>query len=98
MGTVTKTATSRKDYRDIWKFIAEQGRPAAADALLLEFDAALALLGEHPLAGPLRPELGNRLSSYPVGNYVILYRPKRDGVELTRVVHGARNLQNIFKR
>jgi plasmid stabilization system protein ParE len=29
---------------------------------------------------------------------LILYRPLEDGVDILRVVHGSRNLQNLFRR
>ena len=51
-----------------------------------------------PLMGPARPELGRDLRSFPVGDYLLIYRPVKEGIELVRVVHGARNLRRIFKR
>ena len=97
MGSIRRTATSRRDFREIWAFIAVHN-PTAADNLLRRLDAALDFLSEHPRAGPLRPELRPRLRSYPVGSYIIFYRPTRYGIELTRVLHGARDLRRIFKR
>jgi toxin ParE1/3/4 len=33
---------------------------------------------------------------FPVGNYVILYRPIEAGVEIVRVLHGARQWQDLL--
>ncbi|MFM6138177.1 MAG: type II toxin-antitoxin system RelE/ParE family toxin [Cuspidothrix sp.] len=33
---------------------------------------------------------------FPVGNYLILYREIKDGIEIVRVVHGARHLPDVF--
>jgi plasmid stabilization system protein ParE len=30
------------------------------------------------------------------GNYLILYRVKGDAVEVVRIVHGARQIENLF--
>jgi plasmid stabilization system protein ParE len=32
------------------------------------------------------------------GNYVILYRPTDDGIDIVQVVHAARDLGNVFRR
>jgi toxin ParE1/3/4 len=97
MGLVRKTPTSRKDYRAIWDYIAADN-PDAADALLRDLDAALETLSNFPHAGRRRHELRPRLRSYPVGNYLVFYRPLRNGIELVRVLHGARDVRRIFKR
>jgi toxin ParE1/3/4 len=97
MGTIRRTVNSRRDYGDIWAFVADQN-PIAAGDLLRSFDEALRLLSDFPRAGPQRPELRRRLRSYPVGNYLLFYRPIRGGIELLRVVHGSRDLRVVFKR
>jgi toxin ParE1/3/4 len=96
MGIVRRTATSRRDYGDIWAFVAAQN-PTAAGDLLRAFDQAIYLLAEFPRAGPARPELRPRLRSYPVGNYIFYY-PIRGGIEVLRVVHGSRDLRRLLKR
>jgi len=40
--------------------------------------------------------LAARLRSFPVGSYVIFYRPMENGVEIVRVLHGARDLPPLF--
>jgi toxin ParE1/3/4 len=69
----------------------------AADELLRTFDAKLELLSGHPKAGPARPELRARVRSFPVGDYLLFYRPIRGGIELLRVLHGARNLRKSLR-
>ena len=51
-----------------------------------------------PYVGRHREELSPRLRSLPVGNYVIFYRPMEDGIEVARVLHGARDLPPLFER
>src|SRR5687768_8697001 len=97
MGVVRRTAASFRDYGQIWLYVAQRDR-AAADGLIRTFDEKVRFLSDNPRAGPLRPELRPRLRSFPVGAYIIFYRPIRGGVEITRVVHGSRNLRALFRR
>ena len=97
MGVIRRTAMSYRDYADIWNFVAKNNSNAA-DELLRTFDTKLKFLSDFPGAGSARPELRPRLRSFPVGSYLMLYRPIRGGVELIRVLHGARDLRRIFKR
>ena len=98
MGIVRRTPASFKDYGAIWDYVAKHGSPDAADELLRAFDLQVQFLSDNPGAGPARPELRRRLRSLPVGNYVLFYRRARGGIELVRVVHGARDLRKMFRR
>jgi toxin ParE1/3/4 len=98
MGLVRRTPMSHRDYGAIWDYIADGGSPSAADRLLRTFDEKLDLLSDFPGLGPARPELRPRLRSFPVGDYLLFYRPIRGGIELIRVIHGARDLRAVFRR
>ena len=54
------------------------------------------LVAGQPLLGRLCPELAPNLRSFPVGNYVIFYRPIDNGIEVARVLHGARDIDSLF--
>ena len=45
-------------------------------------------------AGP-RSDIVPGVRSFPVGNYLIFYRETGQGIEIIRVLHGARNLDFI---
>jgi toxin ParE1/3/4 len=47
--------------------------------------------------GRSRPELAPNLRSFPVGQYVIFYLPLAKGVEIVRVLHGARDFESILQ-
>jgi toxin ParE1/3/4 len=47
------------------------------------------------MIGRARPELRPDLRSFPFGAYLILYRAIDDGAEIVRVVHVARNLDDL---
>jgi toxin ParE1/3/4 len=62
------------------------------------FDEKLKLLADFPGMGAMREDLGPSIRTFPVGNYLIIYRPMKSGIELLRVVHGARDLRRLFRR
>jgi toxin ParE1/3/4 len=45
--------------------------------------------------GRERPDLRAGLRSFTVGSYLIIYRPLADGIEVVRVLHGARDLAKL---
>ena len=97
MPRVRRTVQSKRDYVQIWVHIAERNF-AAADQLTQRFDDALDLLARFPGMGTSRDDLSPGLRSFPVGDYLLLYRRAKGGIELLRVVHGARDLRRLFRR
>jgi toxin ParE1/3/4 len=92
---VLRTRRARQDLIEIWCHIGRDD-PAAADRQLDRIDARCALLAKHPQLGPERADIRPGLRYLVVERYVILYRMVEGGVEIVRVVHGARNLPNLF--
>ena len=95
MPLVQRTAQADEDLIDLWVYIA-QDNLAAADHLLDEFENKFALLAGQPRLGAARSDIAPGLRHFPAGNYLILYRETDDGIEVVRVVHGARRLSNLF--
>jgi|SRR5882672_822722 len=96
MGLVRRTILSKLDYQLIHEYIAADNKPAA-DKVLRTFDEKVALLSDMPGAGTSRPDLGKEVRSLPVGNYLLIYRPTAAGIELLRVIHGARKVRRVFR-
>jgi toxin ParE1/3/4 len=90
----TRTAAAERDLSEIWDYIAEDNE-AAAGTTLRKLDAACALLANHSKMGRDRSDLVPGVRSFPVGNYLIFYRETGQGLEVIRVLHGARNLDRI---
>ena len=90
-----KTEQARRDLLEIWVYIAENSFDAA-DRLLETIDETCQRLADMPGMGLRRDELAPGLRSFPAGKYLIFYRPVENGIEIIRVLHGARNLENIF--
>ena len=95
MATVERTIEAEADLLDIWLYIGRDNVSAAdrfLDSMGQKFDA----LAEYPMMGRARPELAPDLRSFPVGNYIIFYRPIGCGVEIVRVLSGVRDIDSLF--
>ena len=92
---VHRSPLAEQDYRDIWRYIARDNEDAAS-RLLRRIDRKLELYTENPGMGTKRDKLAPGLRSFPIGNYLAFYRIVRDGIELVRVLHGARDLKKVL--
>jgi toxin ParE1/3/4 len=89
----SRSRLAEQDLEEIWFTIAGDN-VAAADALLDRIEAKCELLATHRELGRARPEIREGLRSFTVGNYILFYRTEPGGIELVRVLHGARDLPN----
>jgi len=97
MPRVLKTPEAELDLLEIAAYI-DADNPVAAERLLDTFQEKFRLLSEFPGLGPRRDELVPSLRSFPVRSYIIFYLPLADGIEVVRVLHGARDMRRIFRR
>lgn len=95
MGQVIISPEAEADLLEIWDYIA-QSNEVAADRLLDSIDQKLTLLSDSPYVGKERDDLSIELRSFPIKNYVIFYRPVDGGIEVVRVLHGARDIENLI--
>ncbi len=91
MSRIERSRASVSDYEEIWRYIARDN-PIAADRLITTFERHLSTLALMPAMGREEPHLAANLRSFPVGNYLIFYRPMADGIGVVRVLHGARDI------
>lgn len=84
-----------QDLDDIWAFIAEDD-PTAASRFVHFIEERCSLLAENPMIGRSRSALAPGLRSFPAGDYIIFYVPIENGVEIVRVVSGARDIEALF--
>ena len=80
----------------IWGHIASED-PSAADQLLDRIDEVCTMLADQPHGGPSREDLAPGLRFYPVGNYLVFYTLRDDGITVARVIHGARDYPLEFE-
>lgn len=95
MGTVRRSPLAADDLLQLWVYVARDDLDAA-DRLLDRIDEVCARLADRPELGRSREELAPGLRSFPVARYVLFYRSLGEGIELARVLHGARDLDLLF--
>jgi toxin ParE1/3/4 len=96
MPTVVVRPRALVDLAEIWVYIADDNveqADAFADLIGIKFQA----LADHPGIGRSRPELATDIRSFAVGRYVIFYISNPDGIDVVRVLHGARDLEAILQ-
>ncbi|MGH7134169.1 MAG: type II toxin-antitoxin system RelE/ParE family toxin [Pirellulales bacterium] len=84
------------DLAEIHSYIAAD-RPLAADRLLKRFFRTFGTLATQPEMGERRDDLVIGLRTFSVKNYVVCYAPIESGIEVARVLHGARDIAAVFK-
>ncbi len=95
MPRVLRTSQAHLDLVEVALRMAEED-PLAADRWLDTIDEKCRLLAQMPELGRKRPDLAPDLRGFPVGNYSIFYRAVPDGIQVIRVLHGARDLPEMF--
>ncbi len=85
------------DLVEIWSYIADDSA-ANADAFIDKIHETIQLLADRPGSGRRREELAPGIQSFPFGRYIIFYRVLTGAIEIVRVLHGARDIENTFER
>lgn len=96
MAHLSRTERAEEDLIEIWTHVAADS-PPAADRLLDRIDEVCRRLAKHPQMGPARPDLAAGLRYFVIGVHLVIYREAAGGVEIVRVVHGARHLPDLFR-
>jgi toxin ParE1/3/4 len=95
MPRVLRRPKAAEDIAGVWDFIADDNLDAA-DHWVDQLDAQLRLLATQPLMGRARDELAAGIRSFPFGRYLIFYLPISGGIDVVRVLHGARDVDTEF--
>jgi toxin ParE1/3/4 len=97
MPRVIFSPDAEDDVAEIGTYIARDN-PKMALAVIADVEREALLLAEFPGLGQARDDLAPGVRTIPVGKYILIYRPIADGIEVVRVVHGARNLPAVMRR
>lgn len=98
MGQIKLTPLAQEDIIDIWHYIAVENKSVInADRFIDKMDAQLVFLSDNPRIGVLKPQYMQGLYQFVFGNYLIFYFPIEEGIEVVRVLHGARDLWRLFQ-
>ena len=94
MTSVRYTRRAREDLLDIWVYIARQN-PAAADQIYDRVEENCLLLRDHPQLGPARPEIADEARVLVIERWLAIYRLVEGGVQVVRIIDGARDLTRL---
>lgn len=96
MPVVKIAAAAQEDLKEIWAYVAKDNTEAA-DKLIMEITLRFGSLRDHPQMGRAQDDLLVSLRSFAVKNHVIFYQPFEGGIEILRVLHGARDIGSILE-
>ena len=89
---------AKGDLEDLAYYVFVESRSLdIVDRLIESISERFLLLGAHPRAGRRRDDLRPGLRTFPVGDYLVLYRVEGDDVLIQRVVRGSRDLAALLR-
>lgn len=96
MTTYVLSPSAERDLEDIWEYIA-QDSVSAANRVLVKIRDAIRTLTKMPTMGHHRDDLPDpELRVWTVYSYLIIYRPDPSPLQVVRIVHGMRDIPQIF--
>ena len=96
MSRYTTSPQADTELIGIFDYIAKD-RPRAAVRIIGKLIKRFQSLAEHPLSGEAKPKYGVDIRFSIAENYLIVYRPKGEGIEVVRVIHGARDYDALLR-
>lgn len=99
MAGYTLTRTAEDELQEILRFIAEDSGVERALVVHEKLADAFETLAASPEIGFRRRELtGDRIRWWPVFRLLIIYDPETEPLTVLRVIHGAREVERLFRR
>jgi toxin ParE1/3/4 len=95
MPKLIRTPAAVRDLVSITDWIAADNLDAAL-RFYDEVDRLLSLIARYPRMGEAVDQLGPGVRRHTLGDYLLFYRLSGDGIELIRVLHGARDIDRLF--
>lgn len=91
---IKRSAKARADLLEIWLYVADHDE-RAADRVLDEIERVCRLISTHPKMGRERPDVLQGVRSFGVTSWTIFYRIETGFIDIARVLHGARDIDEI---
>ena len=95
MQRIERTPAAEEDAQSIWRHIAKDN-PDAATSLLFKIEERLISLAAMPLSAAAVPQIARDVRRSSVGNYVVYYKALADGILVLRILHGARQPEDLL--
>jgi toxin ParE1/3/4 len=84
-----------QDLDEICEYIA-RSNPKAASKLFDDIRKKCKLVADFPNMGKSYEKLAPLLRGFVIDDYIVFYYPQPDGIYVTRVVSGCRDLESLF--
>jgi toxin ParE1/3/4 len=95
MSRIIKRAQALADMDSIWLFIAADNSEAA-DKCIDKIEERCRTLAKYPLISQSRDDIVPDLRYLIVDSYLVFYFPLDDGIDIVRVLHGARDVEHLL--
>jgi toxin ParE1/3/4 len=86
---------AEQDLEDLWVYLGERN-DIAADLQVAKLLDRFPMLAQFPAMGISRNQMLEGLRSFPVKPYIIFYILIPDGIEILRIIHQARDIEEYF--
>lgn len=86
---------ARADLGEVWDYLSEVSEKAA-DQKVDRITATCQLFADTPELGRRREEFRPGVRSFPIDNHLIFYRVGPERVDILRILHGARKLEDLL--
>jgi toxin ParE1/3/4 len=90
------TKPAIQDIEEIADYIAQQSGLEQSERFLSKLESKFSKIVNFPLLGRKRDEILTNIRTIPLDNYLILYMPIGDDIEILRIVSGYRDLSILF--
>ena len=88
---------AERDLDQIKRYLVERAGTRIARRVMKDIRSAADLLGKEPGAGHSREDLTSRpVRFWPVYSYLIVYEPLTKPIQILRVLHGMRDVEDIL--
>lgn len=95
--TVLFTPLATEDLQQIWLYLAIEADEDAADRFVSRIEEKCRRIALTPKGFRLRPELLPDLRSFPFKTYIIFYVAIESGIEVFRIIHAARDIEQAIE-
>ena len=95
MARLSVSPDAKQDLVEVFLFIAQDNLEAAR-RMHSQFQQTFLTIASQPSIGRSRHELAPGIRSLAVGRYVIYYRKAGRVVRILRLLHGDRDIENLF--
>jgi toxin ParE1/3/4 len=86
---------AEQDLEDLWVYLGERN-DLAADRQVAKLLDRFPMLAQFPTMGISRDQLLLGLRSFPVKPYIIFYVLIPEGIEILRIIHQSRDIEDKF--